>query len=173
MLDNAMKTCKTCLTTKPLFDFYKQANRGGMGVRGSCKACDNIKKVAYGKINRERISVYKKQTYDANRQVYLDRKKEYRQNNKGKINAFVKARRAAKMNRTPAWLTEFDKLKIKCIYQMAAMYTKVNGEPWHVDHEIPLQGELVSGLHVPSNLRVMRGSENISKKNKFEVIHAQ
>ena len=168
-----MKTCRTCLISKPLFDFYKQASRGGMGVRGSCKTCDNIKKVAYGKLNRDRICAYKKQDYDVNRQAHLDRKKEYRQANKGKINALVKARRTAKMQRTPAWLTDFDKLKIKCIYQMAAMYTRVNGESWHVDHEIPLQGELVSGLHVPSNLRVMRGHENISKKNRFEVTHAQ
>lgn len=73
------------------------------------------------------------------------------------------------MNRTPAWLTDFDRLKIKCIYSVAAMLTRENKEEWTVDHIIPLQGKLVSGLHVPNNLQVMRGSENYAKINKFEV----
>ena len=80
------------------------------------------------------------------------------------------SRRALKLQRTPAWLTEFDKLKSKCLYSVAAMLTRENQEPWHVDHIIPLQGSLVSGLHVPSNMRVLRGTENISKHNKFEVV---
>ena len=164
-----MKTCRTCLSEKPLSDFYKQSTRGGMGVRGSCKACDNIKKTAYAKENRDRIVRSKKDDYHQNREKHLHKKFVYRQANKGKINALVKARRAAKMQRTPAWLSEFDKLKMSCIYSVAAMLTKHNNEPWHVDHIMPLQGEIVSGLHVPSNLRVMRGTENISKKNKFEV----
>ena len=79
-------------------------------------------------------------------------------------------RRAVKLQRTPAWLTNFDRLKIKCLYSVAAMLTRENKESWHVDHVIPLQGNLVSGLHVPSNMRVLRGKENISKHNNFEVI---
>jgi hypothetical protein len=79
-------------------------------------------------------------------------------------------RRALKLQRTPAWLTDFDKLKIKCLHSVAAMLTRENKEAWHVDHVIPLQGDLVSGLHVPSNMRVLRGVENISKHNKFEVV---
>jgi len=79
-------------------------------------------------------------------------------------------RRSVKLQRTPAWLTDFDRLKIKCLYSVAAMLTRENKESWHVDHVIPLQGNLVSGLHVPSNMRVLRGKENISKHNNFEVI---
>jgi 5-methylcytosine-specific restriction endonuclease McrA len=73
--------------------------------------------------------------------------------------------------RTPQWLTNLDRLKIRCMYQLASMYTRENNEPWHVDHVIPLQGNIVSGLHVPSNLRVLRGLDNIKKKNKYEVLH--
>jgi hypothetical protein len=79
-------------------------------------------------------------------------------------------RRAIKLQRTPAWLTDFDKLKIRCLHSVAAMLTRENQEPWHVDHVIPLQGDLVSGLHVPGNMRVLRGKENISKHNRFEVL---
>ena len=98
-------------------------------------------------------------------------KKAYAQRNKAVINAAVARRKAAKLKRTPKWLTKFDKLKIKCVYSIAAMLTRVNNEPWHVDHIIPLQGDLVSGLHVPSNLQVMRGVENVRKHKKFEVKH--
>jgi hypothetical protein len=98
-------------------------------------------------------------------------KKAYAQREKDVINAAVARRKAAKLKRTPKWLTKFDKLKIQCVYSIAAMLTRVNNEPWHVDHIVPLQGDLVSGLHVPSNLQVMRGVENVRKHKKFEVTH--
>jgi hypothetical protein len=85
------------------------------------------------------------------------------------IAAYEAARRALKLQRTPKWLTEVDKERIQNEYKLAALQTKITGKPWHVDHIIPLQGELVSGLHVPSNLMAMLGSDNISKHNNFEV----
>lgn len=99
-------------------------------------------------------------------------KKAYAQRKKDVINAAVARRKAARLQRTPKWLTEFDRLKIQCVYSIAAMLTRHNGEPWHVDHIIPLRGKVVSGLHVPSNLRVIRGEENVRKHNKFEVTDA-
>jgi hypothetical protein len=44
------------------------------------------------------------------------------------------------------------------------------GFPWHVDHIIPLQGEMVSGLHVPNNIQVIPWIDNVRKANSFEVI---
>jgi hypothetical protein len=77
--------------------------------------------------------------------------------------------RSAKDNRTPAWLTDFDKLKIECMYSIASMLTRENKEPWHVDHIIPLRGKKVSGLHVPSNLQVILGADNVRKCNQYGV----
>jgi len=105
-------------------------------------------------------------------EVIKARKLEYARKNKHIVNAAVARRNAAKLQRTPAWLSDFDKLKIQCVYSIAVMLTRENKEPWHVDHKIPLQGKLVSGLHVPNNLQVMRGVENVSKKNKYEVEYA-
>jgi len=87
--------------------------------------------------------------------------------NPGKAVAKNNRRRAAKLQRTPSWLTPFDLLKIKCIYQVAAMRTRESGESWHVDHIVPLRGKIVSGLHVPSNLQIIRGVENMKKQTKF------
>jgi hypothetical protein len=97
------------------------------------------------------------------------RAKIWQESNKPRVLANVKRYKLSKINRTPNWLTESDHKVIWGFYEIAAMLTKHNNEQWEVDHKIPLQGKLVSGLHVPSNLQLMRSSDNRSKSNKFEV----
>jgi hypothetical protein len=75
-------------------------------------------------------------------------------------------RRTAKLQRTPPWA---DMDAIKEFYAAAQRMTQATGEPYHVDHVIPLQGRLVSGLHVAGNLQILHGSENSKKRNHFEV----
>ena len=91
----------------------------------------------------------------------------WKQENKGLVNAATYKRRTAKLNRMPLWA---DKNKIKELYKLAQIKTKETGFSWHVDHIIPLQGELVSGLHVFNNLQVISGIDNIKKHNKYEVL---
>jgi hypothetical protein len=90
-------------------------------------------------------------------------------NNKGSVNANTVKRRLAKINRTPKWLTEDDFWMIEQAYELAALRTKLFGFPWHVDHEIPLQGKIVSGLHTPYNLRVIPGVENVRKGARYGI----
>lgn len=89
--------------------------------------------------------------------------------NKGAINAATAARRAARIQRTPKWLTADDFWMIEQAYALAAQRTKLFGFPWHVDHEIPLQGKNVSGLHTPYNLRVIPGVENVRKGARYGI----
>ena len=176
-----MRTCKKCLQEKDLDAFKKHSN----GYRHVCKKCQYVMEMTNPVTHANRIA--RMQKYRASDKG-IQTEKIYTTSEKGKISRFTAIRkydktpagyivkrattakrRAARMNRTPAWLTDFDKLKIKCIYSVAAMLTRENKEEWTVDHIIPLQGKLVSGLHVPNNLQVMRGSENYAKINKFEV----
>lgn len=130
-------------------------------INGCCTECEKEKN------NSEERRKYMSKYADKNRTKIRKIASEWQKNNKGKVNANTALRHTAKMQRTPKWLTKQDKLHIKCLYQVAAMRTKESGESWHVDHILPLQGKNVCGLHVPSNLRVIPATENISKGNRY------
>jgi len=82
-------------------------------------------------------------------------------------NARVMARYVGRLRRTPKWLDVKHKQIIIDLYAFALRMTKVSGVAHEVDHIIPLQGKLVSGLHVPWNLRVITRTENRKKNNKL------
>lgn len=104
-----------------------------------------------------------------NYKIIKAKKKEYNANNKHIRNAAVARRKASKIQRTPAWLTEDELWLIKEIYELAQARTELFGFSWHVDHIIPLQGKLVSGLHIPENMQVIPGIDNIKKYNTYRV----
>ena len=78
-------------------------------------------------------------------------------------------RRLAKTCRTPAWLTEDDHWMIEQAYELAALRSKMFGVAFEVDHVVPLQGKLVSGLHVPANVQGIPARMNRQKYNRCEV----
>jgi hypothetical protein len=78
-------------------------------------------------------------------------------------------KRATKLKRIPCWLTDSDFKEIKQIYLNAKEQSDKEGKKYHVDHIIPLRGKYVSGLHVPSNLRILLAEENLVKSNKFNL----
>lgn len=166
-----MKKCTKCLIEKPLTNFYKQKVNSKDGFQSHCKICDNARKLKWINNNPELNKEYRRKA-EANRGDNPMRRK-YRKDArklphiKATRNAAYAKRRAAKINRTPKWLSEYDLVLIKAYYSIAQMLSRVNNEEWHVDHAIPLQGVLVSGLHVPSNLRLLRGIENETKRNTY------
>lgn len=68
--------------------------------------------------------------------------------------------KASKTLRTPKWVDYYQELEILDFYNKCP-------KGYHVDHIIPLQGELVSGLHVLNNLQYLPAKENIAKNNRF------
>ena len=141
-------------------------------VAANIESVRAAKKLWVNKLSDETKEAYNAKArirYHQKKQWNADRKRAYKSATKHLTNASASKRRAALLQRIPVWQTKFDELKIKCIYSVAAMLTRVNNEPWTVDHIIPLQGKIVSGLHVPSNLQVMRARENEAKRNKYEI----
>ena len=96
--------------------------------------------------------------------IYLSTK-EYRRNNRGKRAAAKAKYRARKMRATPSWVNA---KKIETIY-INADFLRKSGVDVQVDHAIPLQGKLVSGLHVESNLKIISAHENRVKHNSYDI----
>lgn len=103
---------------------------------------------------------------------YRRRQKRLAENNRRQREDVKAARRAERMariaktkHRTPKWS---DLKKIREIYQEAQKL----GPAYHVDHIIPLNGDLVSGLHVPENLQIIPAKENLLKGSKLEPMWA-
>jgi hypothetical protein len=93
--------------------------------------------------------------YDSKRPSHWKRKgdKDY-----WKAKALSHKIRCQKLNRMPAWANE---------EAINEVFRICSGDDVHIDHVIPLQGDLVSGLHVANNLQKLTVKENCQKSNKF------
>lgn len=137
------KQCNSCKEILP-FECYYPSNDHCFKKHPWCKDCNRDNASDWRKNNPEK-------TKAGNRT--------WKQNNPEKNKYYSAKRRAAKIQRTPAWANQE---KINEIYANCP-------EGYHVDHIVPLRGERVSGLHVENNLQYLPASENISKGNKFQV----
>lgn len=187
------KICHCCKKLLALADYAKDRRNKKDGLQLKCKACDrdyrlkhkvrcnsykaahyqankahyDAYKAEYVRLNKERVREYHRQYQKANKEHITRLAKLYNKNHRGKLNAVSARRRVALLKRTPDWLTDADWVCIEDFYILAKALSEATGDNYHVDHIIPLQGELVSGLHVPSNLQILTAFENLSKGNKF------
>lgn len=132
------------------------------------KACVRKAVKSWKQAHPEKVSEHNRTYTVKNAEYFRVSAKNWALNNRAVRNESQKRREVGKLHRTPKWLSEFDKLKIKCIYSVASMLTRENNEPWHVDHIVPLQGKLVCGLHTPNNLQFIKAEHNLVKSNKYE-----
>lgn len=117
----------------------------------------------------EKIKAATRKYYAENADVLREKSRAYQKTHLH-LYAKIKAKRkAAELKRTPAWLTEDDHWMMEQAYELAALRTRLFGISFQVDHVLPLQGKLVSGLHVPLNLQVIPAKMNRIKSNRFEV----
>ena len=183
------KICSKCKQDKSAAAFYAN-KRMKDGINTFCIEChkaDNVARkainradplfkqaeLAYKKGYRARTEIsraaYMRQWRVTNKQHVATYSKEYRDTHKARYNFLCQKRKIALLQRTPAWLTADDFWIIEEAYALAQLRTHMLGVDFHVDHIIPLRGKKVSGLHVPTNLRVIPATENQQKTNKFEV----
>jgi hypothetical protein len=116
----------------------------------------------YREINKEAIALYGKAYRDANKQVIALRQKQWNKNNPDRLNVRSANRRARKLMATPVWA---DQETVKGMYQLVSVFNRT-GIILHVDHIVPLQSDLVCGLHCEANLQLLPASDNQSKGNR-------
>lgn len=108
--------------------------------------------------NSEKYIIYRSE----NRDHYLKTQRDWKgRTGKGKF--YCAKRRAQKLKATPKW-SNLDLIK-----EFYANCPK----GFEVDHIIPLQGKIVSGLHVEYNLQYLPKSENKRKGNRMLDIKTQ
>jgi 5-methylcytosine-specific restriction endonuclease McrA len=126
------------------------------------------KKARYVKKHRERVLKQHRIYYKKNKEKVSAYNYIWRRTNSGIVNNLTALRRAAKIRATPKWLTKEHLEQIKMFYIESNSLTTITGVQHNVDHIVPLQGENVSGLHVPWNLQILTASENSAKINQFD-----
>lgn len=115
---------------------------------------------------KEREKYNNKIWYAANKEKANSYGLLWSKNNRHLKNATQAKRRAAKRNATPKWLDDNHLKQIELYYMVAKWVEGILKEKVHVDHIVPLQGDNVSGLHVPWNLQLLTEAHNLSKSNK-------
>lgn len=122
------------------------------------KDARNTYKKQWAIANKEKTLVATREYYQRNKEASRDRKALYRAAKPWVLHASSRRRQVGKLQRTPPWYDHTN---------TAAVYAKLT-PGYHVDHIIPLQGELVSGLHWHYNLQILTAEENLKKSNKFD-----
>ena len=149
--EEQLKRCTSCAEVKPLEAFCSNHTTKDRKAP-HCRSC---------------TAKYDAHRYKNNSDTIKKRVSAYYKKYPEKDRARVAKRRARKLKATPSWLSKRHFDAIKAIYKEARRLELDKGEPYHVDHIVPLKGRCVCGLHVPWNLQVLPASENLRKSNKL------
>lgn len=154
-------------------------------VKGTCIEC---RKLEWARSNEARkeyfktsevVKEIKRRYYERNRELVIARaaarppeekrrgQQKWKAANVLYVRADTKNRRRKHRQATPKWLTPQQRREMRELYKIAITMTKTTGEPYVVDHIVPLRSDTVCGLHVPWNLRVITQEENLKKSNRL------
>lgn len=134
-------TCSSCSITKKKEEFsFDKYNSNGIDSR--CKECKSAYNKAYYKKPNAKDSHLK--AYTKNYYKILERNQHYK---------------GERSLRCVKWEDK----------ELLTLFYKNCPEGYHVDHELPLKGELVSGLHVLANLQYITAEENMRKGNRVDL----
>lgn len=160
-----MKDCSICNQTKELSCFQEN--------RKVCKDCRRTQKQQWRHANPDAVKSsrdsWKQENLDKVREIkrlWAQENPEYqlhynraaRKANPQRFRAQVAVRRKRVQQATPPWA---NMKELKSFYEDCP-------QGYHVDHIIPLNGELVSGLNVIGNLQYLPALDNLRKGNRYE-----
>ena len=130
-----------------------------------CIECNRASTAAYDAEHREERAAYGAAYYAEHRGEQKAYSAKYAKDHASARCANTAKRKAAKLRATPSWS---DLKAAAKTYEQCAWLTMASGIEHEVDHFIPLQGELVCGLHVPANLQIITAAQNSSKGNRYD-----
>lgn len=162
---------------------YREANREKLREKNQAyRAANPGKDAAYYQENSEAIKARVRRYASQNReQILANNSRKWREDPKfraesrarlrawkkrhpERVNAQTAKRYATKLRAIPSWA---DLKDIEGFYALAKLRTKLTGIEWHVDHVVPLNSDIVCGLHCEANLQVIPAGPNISKGNAW------
>jgi hypothetical protein len=183
------KPCAACKQERPRSMFAPcKKNKGGL--YSYCRDCVRLRNIAFYAKNRDRerqrvkdqkaldpeltraaLASWRARNSDHCR-AYSARNadrinatwREWARNNPDLVRAHWRQRRAAMRQATPSWANRFFMAEA---YRLAKLRSAMLGQEWHVDHIVPLQSDLVCGLHCEANLRVIPAPDNRAKFNTY------
>jgi len=121
--------------------------RERFSVNGNCLTCRNENQKAYYRTPK-------------GQEIQKNLERLWRKTPNGKAwrkrSAFLRKRRYRVA--TPRW----------CDLRVLGQFAEECPEGYHVDHIIPLRGDVVCGLNVLENLQYLPAQENLSKSNKID-----
>ena len=137
-----MKHCPDC---KQESDNFGKRKASKDGLQPACVSC---------------MQQRRREAYRNHKQETINRVKRYRSKPgyRKACNAWKDVKLRGGMRCIPPWVKLVDTVPIYAQCQK-------KGRKYVVDHIIPLNGETVSGLHVPQNLQVLTRKENDLKGN--------
>lgn len=142
------------------------------GYRKKTYLKHTVKNKLYREANKKRKRIYDIKYRELNNDKIIQYRKDHPYSYNKNMLANVRKRQAAKIQRFPLWASNdrINAVYVDCIEINLAAKTAGCTEKFVVDHIVPLQGKLVSGLHVENNLQIITNIENCKKSNKFTPI---
>jgi hypothetical protein len=150
--------------------YYRQ-NKARLIAHGAAynKTNPDVRKRAqsnYSEKNRVSISAKGAAYRRANPEKNFERGRKWRLANNALVNSYGIQRRGMRLKRTLLHDAELLGLVVREGYDVALLREAATGIKWELDHTVPLQSKLVSGLHNEHNLQVITRFENRSKSNR-------
>ncbi|MGL5395510.1 MAG: hypothetical protein ACRDBQ_09545 [Shewanella sp.] len=147
------RTREWAKNNKDRYDKYREDNR------------DRYRELKRNNSKKHRIKIEerRKEKYrlDENlRKMASKRATEWARNNRALVNHRQQERNAKKLMATPPWYKDE-------IDEIAEIYKKAHEIGAQVDHIVPLQSDIVCGLHCICNMQILSKEDNASKGNRW------